>query len=136
MTKRYCRCSKRKCLRYELQAKDIQSSMYGMRSMVYDIRWPEEYTGGGNTDRRFYLSEMQTGKTTDNTTNSTAQNSANVNRRIDTKKIVVQPNHYFFKYYMWYKDTHISIISYIEKIGNSKKQKTLINQGFITCLSN
>lgn len=100
MTKRYCRCSKGKCLRYELQDKDIQSSMYGMRSMVYDICWPEEYTGGGNTDRRFYLSEMQTGETAYNTPNATAQNGANVNRRIDTKKIVVQPNHYFFKYYV------------------------------------
>ena len=101
-----------------------------MRSMVYDICWPEEYTGGGNTDRRFYLSEMQTGETAYNTPNATAQNGANVNRRIDTKKIVAQPNHYFLKYYMWYKDTHISIISYIEKIGNSKKQKNLEKSRF------
>ena len=100
-------------------------TIINVRYAVNGICWPEEYTGGGNTDRRFYLSEMQTGETTDNATNRTAQNGANVNRRIDTKKIVVQPNHYFFKYYMWYKDTHISIISYIEKIGNSKKQKNL-----------
>ena len=74
--------------------------MYCLRAVVYDICWPEEYTGGGNTDRRFYLSEMQTGETAYNTPNATAQNGANVNRRIDTKKIVVQPNHYFFKYYV------------------------------------
>ena len=67
-----------------------------MRSMVYDICWPEEYTGGGNTDRRVYLSEMQTGETTDNAKNSTAKVGADVDWRIDTKKIVVQPNHYFF----------------------------------------
>ena len=42
----------------------------------------------------------QTGETAYNTPNATAQNGANVNRRIDTKKIVVQPNHYFLKYYM------------------------------------
>ena len=100
MTKRYCRCSKGKCLRYELQDKDIQSSMYGMRSMVYDICWPEEYTGGGNADRRVYLSEMQTGETTDNATNSTAKVGADVDWRFRQKKIVVQPNHYFFKYYV------------------------------------
>lgn len=61
---------------------------------------PVKIVGAVTPDRRLYLSEMQTGETTDNATNSTAKVGANVNRRIDTKKIVVQPNHYFFKYYM------------------------------------
>lgn len=70
------------------------------------------------------MSEMQTGKTTDNTTNSTAQNGTNVNRRIDTKKIVVQSNHYFF-HHCDINNPRIFIISQAEKIINRNQLKNL-----------
>lgn len=61
---------------YRQKTYNHQCTVCGQWYMTYVD--PKNIPGGGNTDRRVYLSEMQTGETTDNATNSTAKVGADV----------------------------------------------------------